>query len=201
MSESHLPDTSSQTPADVLQPRFSAQLLSQLGVTAWQQNSAFFDRPVKASAQKLSAEAEAKSEVESLKHSVAIEQVDTALTETYRQVENVKVFLANGIDEVLQNEQAISWRLWENIQQAFGWEECQIQFFEASTMVSEDSLMACMEEIMHLSADQVFVMLDEHPVIEMLQEGVEVVQVPSLDEMLEDPYAKQKFYQTMIKFQ
>lgn len=115
-------------------------------------------------------------------------------------LQNVRVFIASGVDEIWQNEESLAWQLWENILQAFGWDESEVEFFDAATMVSDESLQDCMEMIMELSVDQVFVMLDEHPVIEMLQEGLEVVCLPSLDEMLDNPYAKQRFYQSVIQY-
>lgn len=193
--------------------QFSSQLLAQLGVPIWQQNAEFFNRPVEKVDGKSSLKAEGLKElnasaspeseamVNSSQQADSFSSSELLNSAAYGQVENSKVFLANGIDEVFQNDQMLSWRLWENIQQAFGWEESQVHFFDASTMVSEESLMACMEEVMALSVDQVFVMLDEHPAIEMLQEGVEVVRLPSLEAMLDDPYAKQEFYQTMMHYQ
>ena len=110
------------------------------------------------------------------------------------------MFIASGVDEIWQNEESLAWQLWENILLAFGWQEPEVEFFDAATMVTEESLFDCMEAVMELPIDQVFVMVDEHPIIEMLQEGLEVVQLPSLDEMLDDPYAKQRFYQSVIQY-
>lgn len=137
-----------------------------------------------------------KSPVVSEESSEMVQSSSTQLS----SVQAARVFIASGVDEIWQNEESLAWQLWENILLAFGWQESEVEFFDAATMVTEESLFDCMEAVMELPIDQVFVMVDEHPIIEMLQEGLEVVQLPSLDEMLDDPYAKQRFYQSVIQY-
>lgn len=186
--------------------QFSGQFISQLGSQLWQENPHFFRRPAPSQSQQTFDENDNDSE-RAAPESVSVGEPKGLKTQLSvpegfcKTSENTKVFIANNVDEIWQNEAQLSWRLWENIQCALEWQESQVHFFNASTMTSEDSYLACVDEIMLLSVDQVFVMLDDHPVIDMLQEGVEVVRIPSLDEMLEDPYAKQQFYQTLMRYQ
>ena len=109
-----------------------------------------------------------------------------------------KVFIASGIDSLLDDETSLQAVLWQNIQKAFGWYEIELQLVDVAFIASESAMMNAVDEIIGLNVDQVFVMLDEHPIIEILQEGVELIPLPSLDEMLDDPYAKQQFYQTIM---
>lgn len=201
--------------SDKMSVKFSSELLSQLGGQVWQSNPQFFAeqtasacRPVekdetailKPPSSQFTQLINAKTDSTPKSHDAVVEVAkDPKNLENSSTLEAAKVFIANGIDEIWQNEDVLAWRLWENIQSAFGWGDDSVHFFDASTMVSEDSLMACLEEVMALPIEQVYVMLDEHPIMKMLAEGLEVVELPSLDQMLDDPYAKQQFYQTIVQ--
>ncbi|VAW48747.1 hypothetical protein MNBD_GAMMA04-431 [hydrothermal vent metagenome] len=108
------------------------------------------------------------------------------------------VVLGQGLDDVWQNESQQAWLLWQNIVQVFDWEDAQIVFFDTAHLASEEVNFTTMEEIIELGVDWVLSMDEEHALSEMLQEGVQVVQVPDLESMLMDPYAKQVFYNTVV---
>lgn len=187
-----------------LQPQFSTEFLSQLGVPAWSENPEFFHRPVENQVQDnalletqvRSGEPESQAKVPV----ASSEPVQNSSNDVSTVQQVARVFIASGVDEIWQNETSLAWQLWESILFAFGWQESEVEFFDAATMVTEESLFDCMEAVMELPIDQVFVMLDDHPIVEMLQEGLEVVHLPSFEEMLDDPYAKQRFYQSVIQY-
>lgn len=109
------------------------------------------------------------------------------------------VVLGAGLDAVWQNDETLAWQLWQNIMQAFDWDEAQMTFFDTSHLVSEEMIFTTMEEVIDLGVDWVLTMDDEHPISEQLVEGVHVVSVPDLESMLSDPYAKQSFYHAVVE--
>jgi hypothetical protein len=111
---------------------------------------------------------------------------------------NEIVLLGGGLDAIWLNEESLEWQLWQNIMQAFGWDESQVVFYDTEHLASEEMVFSTMEEVIELGVDWVLTMDAEHIISEQLAEGVQVVEVPDLDLMLSDPYAKQSFYQTVI---
>lgn len=114
-------------------------------------------------------------------------------------VENAVVLIGSGLDACWQNDEALEWQLWQNIMQAFSWDEAQVVFYDTAHLASEDMIFSTMEEIIELGVDWVLTMDEEHPISEQLAEGAYVVEVPDLDLMLSDPYAKKAFYQTVVQ--
>ncbi len=108
------------------------------------------------------------------------------------------VVLGQGLDDIWQNEAQQAWLLWQNIVQVFDWDDAQIVFFDTAHLASEEMIFTTMEEVIELGVDWVLSMDEEHALSDMLQEGVQVVQVPDLESMLMDPYAKQTFYNTVV---
>jgi len=108
------------------------------------------------------------------------------------------VVLGMGLDAMWQNDTHQGWLLWQNIMQAFDWDESQIVFFDTAHMASEEMMFSTMEEVIELGVDWVLTMDQEHPISELLQEGVQILSVPDIDSMLSDPYAKQAFYQSVV---
>lgn len=178
--------------------QFSERLFTHLGGRIWRAKPGFIDsRQASESAE--TGEVSEKQGRQLSPNDQFAEQ--TSQTPTTTAAPSLKVFVAQGIDAIWENESELSWQLWENIQQAFGWQEQDVQFFDADNLASEEAVMACVEEVIDLQVEQVFLMLDEaHSLYEILSEGVEVIQLPSLNEMLENPYAKQSFYQAMVPF-
>lgn len=109
------------------------------------------------------------------------------------------VVVGAGLDAVWQNDETQAWQLWQNIMQAFDWDESRMTFFDTSHLVSDEVIFTTMEEIIELGVDWVLTMDDEHPISEQLVEGVHVVSVPDLESMLSDPYAKQSFYHSVVE--
>ena len=105
------------------------------------------------------------------------------------------VILGSGLNAVWEDEAKAEWQLLQNICKAFNLSESQLSYFDTDALVSEEAMFTTMEEVIELGVEWVFSMDSEHPISEQLSEGVLVVDVPSLEQMLYDPYAKQSFYQ------
>lgn len=105
------------------------------------------------------------------------------------------VILGSGLNAVWEDESKAEWQLLQNICQAFQLSESQLSYFDTDALVSEEATFTTMEEVIELGVEWVFSMDADHPISEQLSEGVLVVEVPSLEQMLFDPYAKQSFYQ------
>ena len=174
---------------------FSSALFEQIGGVNWQANpnAQVFSPP--------SCEAEQKQAPKPIpeqpeEQAVSYESV-MATSEPSAELMHV-VVLGAGLDEVWQNETHQAWQLWQNIMLAFDWDESQIVFFDTAHLVQEEMIFSTMEEVIELGVDWVLCMDDEHIISEQLQEGVHVVNVPSLESMLVDSYAKKIFYGAVI---
>lgn len=167
--------------------RFTAGLLQQLGVRAYLNRPAYFEHNTASSidngSEALSSEAE--------------EMVNPAVEAELMSLPpepNSIVFLGASLNSVFQDESKSEWLLMQSICQAFGWSEEQLRFFDTDTLASEESIFTTMEEVIEIGVEWVLSMDLEHPITEQLSEGVHVIGVPDLEQMLYDPYAKQAFY-------
>ncbi len=113
------------------------------------------------------------------------------------------IWVGQGVSQVWQQPDQLAWRLWLNILTAFQLSAEQTQFFDTAQLHDETAWMQCAEQVMAAGLDFVFVSEEviEHPAVAYLAEGVEVVEVPSLERMLEEPQAKQQFYQKAVEAQ
>lgn len=108
------------------------------------------------------------------------------------------VLLGSGLNSIWEDETKSEWLLLQNICQAFGLSEEQLSYFDTDSLISEEAIFTTMEEIIDLGVEWVFSMESEHAISEQLSEGVQVIHIPSLEQMLFDPYAKQSFYQSAL---
>ncbi|WP_028487005.1 hypothetical protein [Thiomicrorhabdus chilensis] len=203
-------------------PRLSADLLTQLGVTQWASRSAYFKKaasydalqggdasnldksvevqPVQLPNQETVSEfveSSASSEGGTLTESKVLHTGASSLVEHGTlQV----VLLGSGLNAIWEDDSRMEWQLWRNICQALNWSEEQVHFFDTDTLISDEALFAIVEEIIGLGAESVLSMqVADHPLSEMLSEGVQLLEVDSLENMLSDPYAKKSFYQAALK--
>ncbi len=114
-------------------------------------------------------------------------------------LENGVIVLGSGLDNIWQDESQAAWRLWQNIMQAFSWDESQVVFFDLELLVSDEMVAATMDEIINLGVDWVMTMDSEHPINELLIDGVQLIEVPDFESMLFDPFAKQSFYRAVME--
>ena len=188
--------------------RFSVGLLQQLGGNTYLGRPAYFESAallsndvglvldgVKAGLPPLAQAVDWSSSAASS------EQVDSAvgsdLIMSLPAEPNSVVVLGAGLSSIWQDESKPEWLLMQNICEAFGWVEEQLRFFDTDTLVSEEAVFTTMEEVIEVGVEWVLSMDSEHPISEQLSEGVQVIEVPDLEQMLSDPYAKQSFYQAV----
>lgn len=110
------------------------------------------------------------------------------------------VLLGAGLNSIWEDESKLEWQLLMNICRALGWSEEALAFFDTDALISDEAVFTTMEEVIDLGVEWVLSMDSEHSISEQLAEGVQVLEVPGLEQMLSDPYAKQSFYQTIVPF-
>ncbi|WP_173273160.1 hypothetical protein [Thiosulfatimonas sediminis] len=115
------------------------------------------------------------------------------------QLASPVVLIGYGLHAFWQDEQALEWRLWVNIMQAFGWQEEQVVFVDSALLMSDDQVFASVEEVIGMGIERLLSMDEGHPINETLSEGVEILTVPNFEALLGDPYAKKSFYQQALK--
>lgn len=111
------------------------------------------------------------------------------------------VLIGSGLNAIWENDELPEWQLWLNICRAFGWSEEQVSYYDTDVLSSEEAVFTTVEEIMAFDVEQVLSMAPDHVLSEQLAEGFAVLTVPSLNEMLADPYVKRDFYETLMRVQ
>jgi len=189
---------------------FSTGLFNQIGGTTYLSRPAYFQNNDFSSSSSLEPNVEvvleqdiacssstSDNEVQSEKvisPAVSLEEPNLAGLSTDKRS---LVMLGSGLNSIWEDESKSEWLLLQNICQAFGLSEDQLSFFDTDGLISEEAIFSTMEEIIDLGVEWILSMDSEHPITEQLAEGVQVIDVPSLELMLFDPYAKQSFYQSV----
>lgn len=178
---------------------FSSELFGQIGGSNWSARPGYFDTQ----SLTLDTLVEEPKEAQTVDKVVENQNVEVPLEpvvdkKTVVKVDNAVVIVGSGLDAIWDNEEALAWRLWLNIMQAFSWDDSQVVFYDTDHLVSEDMIFSTMEEIIDLGVEWVLMMDESHSIAEQLAEGLNVVEVPDLEYMLSDPYAKQSFYQSVV---
>lgn len=186
--------------------KFSTGLFEQLGGNLYLSRPAYFEKNVFAAsgscADKKQFSSSAQS-TETLKHQATSETVDSErpLVSGLLQAPQASVvILGAGLNSIWEDESKLEWQLLQNICQAFDWSEEELSFFDTDSLITEDSMYTTTEEVIELGVEWVLSMDAEHAITEQLSQGVQVVEVPDLEQMLSDPYSKQSFYQSVSPF-
>lgn len=108
-----------------------------------------------------------------------------------------QVCIGEGLEEIWQNDESDAWALWQSICQVFEWEADESWFVDALHLFSDDVVAETLQELQAAQVSRVFIFGCDHDIVDSLYEVCDVVLLPSLDEMLEDPFAKKQFYQTL----
>jgi len=193
--------------------QFSTGLFKQLGGTLYLSRPAYFQGkssavPLQLSSHVVSGRSNKVSE--DLTHSskgggVELAKIDlsestelsTEAVTRSRQQECSVVIIGSGLSSIWEDDSKLEWQLLQNICHAFGWTEDNLDFFDTDLLISEEIIFTTMEEVIDLGVEWVLSMDSDHVISEQLAEGVQVIEVPSLDQMLSDAYAKQSFYQSV----
>lgn len=185
---------------------FDSSLLEQLGLTNWHMHTRFSHSDVLAQeaiqeTQPLSAEAESAleqtefySEENSL-HETLVVQEEAAAMDGVQAVNKVALVIVGlGLEQVWQNEENPAWRLMLNILNALDLQEDDVLYFDTGLLHTEDAIWMTLEEIIETGVEVVFSFDQESMLNEALAEGLQVEVLPSLDEMLQQGYAKKQTY-------
>ena len=178
---------------------FSADFYTQIGVRSWRADPALFARAEGAAstpefdAQQLEESEQNGLQKASVQGAVAEEQTKLLAVE-----ETPLILIGPDLSAVWENEEDLAWQLWKNILLAFGWQDRNVMFYDSSHLVSEEAVFSVFDELLEMGVERVL-SVDENPLAEQLAEGMELVSIPGLQEMLHDPYAKQQCYETLYQ--
>lgn len=194
-------------------PKFSADLFEQLGGSNWRERSVFFEnQPLQKSMplnddESLNDSPESGLLFDGESETNRVEEVVVALEQSPMSVDRSTantqdsvglILIGSGLNSIWEDEDQLEWQLWLNICEALNWPEDQIVYYDTEALISEEMLFATMEEIVESGVDCVLSMQSDSELSEQLSEGLQVIEVPSLQDMLVDPYAKQSFYQSVV---
>lgn len=182
-----------------------ADFLNTLGLTTWQARPGYFAKSVprtEPAANSISPEAEAMG---AAPNTVPEAEVNSVVSEAEMASAPVEtpapkaafVLVGAGLDDIWQNESAVQWVLMLNILKAFGLSEEQLRFFDTAHAVTDEAVFASIEEVIDLGVETVFAFEESSPLIEQLEEGLQVVFLPSLDEMMQRGQAKRETFEIL----
>lgn len=108
------------------------------------------------------------------------------------------VLLGTGLNAIWQNQDNQAWSLWQAmIHQHLDSIESLV-FYDTEHLISEEQQFDVLESIIELGVETVFSMDAEHPINEALAEGVQLVVIPSFDQLLDQPLLKRDVYQALM---
>ncbi|MDG4811849.1 hypothetical protein P8629_02415 [Hydrogenovibrio sp. 3SP14C1] len=179
-------------------PFISASLLNTLGLPIWQSRPGHF---LQSQTSQESVTPSYETSNEGVGEIVQVEEVSNPLdyvAASDSEHQRTFVFLGAGLNAVWQNEERSEWQLFLNILSAFKLSEDQVRFFDTSQLVTEETIFATLDEIIELGVEQVFAYDEAGPLLQELNEGAQIIVIPSLDEMLSSGRAKRDFYHLMM---
>lgn len=191
--------------------KFSSDLFVQLGGQLWQTRPAEFwpqsntalraqhAAPERAVAAQIASETASQTAMLENQVSSAQPLISAPVSGAQPSHPACLVLIGSELNAIWENDDALEWPLWLNICRAFGWPEEQVSYFDTDVLSSDEAVFTTLEEILALDVSQVVSMVPEHALAEQLAEGLLVLTVPSLGEMLADPYAKHRFYETLMR--
>lgn len=185
-------------------PKFSAGLFEQLGGASWQLRLNCQGAFQQACSEEAGSDTDA-SAVEPIEHSsLQVEESRSADESMFQAVSNEAVsheliLIGGGLHGFWEDESRLEWQLWSQIGEALGWTQ-EIRFFDTEVLTTEEGIYASFEEILASGAEQILTMDVDHSLSQQLAEGMALIEVPTLEEMLSDPYAKRSFYQAVLPF-
>ncbi len=180
-----------------------ADFLNSLGLTTWQARPGYFAKSVprtEPAANSISPEAETMTAAPSTEPEVnsAVSEAEMASAPVETPAPKAAfVLVGAGLDDIWQNESAVQWVLMLNILKAFGLSEEQLRFFDTAHAVTDEAVFASIEEVIDLGVETVFAFEESSPLIEQLEEGLQVVFLPSLDEMMQRGQAKRETFEIL----
>ncbi len=180
-----------------------ADFLNTLGLTTWQARPGYFAKSVTrmgpaansivTEGEEMTAAPNTEPEVNSV---VSEAEMASAPVETPAS-KAAFVLVGAGLDDIWQNESAVQWVLMLNILKAFGLSEEQLRFFDTAHAVTDEAVFASIEEVIDLGVETVFAFEESSPLIEQLEEGLQVVFLPSLDDMMQRGQAKRETFEIL----
>lgn len=104
------------------------------------------------------------------------------------------VWVGSDLNDIWQNESSPEWLLLMNILKAFDIAQERLMFFDTLPLATEDALFTTLEEIIESGAEHVFAFDETDPLVEKLLDGVEVILLPSLTDLLYSSTLKKQLY-------
>lgn len=174
-------------------------LFTELGLPLWQARPGYFS-------QRSSPEQQTESNIE-------LETASTEVESSHLSSENADaitngvavskvqpwVWVGAGLAEIWQNPQRPEWQLTLNILQAFDRTPNELHFVDSSLCQSEAAVMDALDVIIALGVEHVFVFERNSPLIEDLQAGAELIDLPNFQQLFSAAEAKQALYQLLCQ--
>lgn len=107
------------------------------------------------------------------------------------------ILIGSGLSQIWQQPDQQTWSLWQAIIAFHVGAEQGVLYYDTDLLQTEQAMFDVVEHMIELGVEQVFSMDAEHEINEMLAEGLQLVPIPSLDAMLEQPSLKRVLYERL----
>lgn len=107
------------------------------------------------------------------------------------------VLVGSGLQSIWQQSGSVQWRLLVNIVTALGLPIESLRVFDPTQITTEADVQDCIDVVIDLGVERVFAFEENSLLIASLEEGVQVVFLPSLHEMTQRPEAKQEAFEVL----
>lgn len=109
------------------------------------------------------------------------------------------VIIGAGLNSIWQQTDNQAWLLWQAIAKFHFASLDAITFYDTDLIVGEQALFDVVEQIIELDVEWVYSMDSDHELHHQLAEGVNVITLPSFEDMLTQPLLKRDTYQRLLQ--
>lgn len=104
------------------------------------------------------------------------------------------VLIGDGLSAIWQNENHQAWWLWRNMLDYHLKSPEQVLFFDTEQILGEEAGFEVIEQLIELGVETVFSMNPNHELHHSLAEAIQLITLPSFDQMLEQPQLKRQAF-------
>lgn len=171
--------------------RISPENWRDLGITQWITRPGFQTVSAEEAVQTVQAQSEiGAGQAEQADQTDAIQPSEESLVNQPKTQRPSWVLIGAGLASIWQKDNDQAWLLWNNIIHYHLDSVEQVLFYDTDQILSEDAGFDVIEELIEREIETVFSMDPEHELHQQLAESINLITLPSFEQMLEQPQLK-----------
>lgn len=165
---------------------YNPQLWQELGLNTWQLKPEF-----------QTSQSEQTSTPTSEPIEASFDSISEQTTPTYApEASELKklVLFGRGLQAIWKQAENPAWQLWRAILNFHLSKPEQLVFYDTANISDEDKIYDVLDDLAEKGIELAFSMDSEHPINEFLAENIQLIFLPSLEEMLEQSILKKDLF-------